>query len=84
MAEAGLDPPRSCLHWGKLDLQEAEALGGHFPEWSRFQDVPARLNPDGRFRNAYLDRVSQSHQLTPLVRRSAARFGPTPQHGGSS
>jgi len=44
-------------HWGKLHHQEAATLETRYPEWSRFRDVRARLDPDGRFRNAYLDRV---------------------------
>jgi L-gulonolactone oxidase len=44
-------------HWGKLHLQRAATLAGRYPEWARFQAVRARLDPDGRFANAYLDRV---------------------------
>ena len=44
-------------HWGKLHHQTAATLAPRYPEWDAFQAVRARLDPDGRFRNAYLDRV---------------------------
>jgi L-gulonolactone oxidase len=44
-------------HWGKLHGQRAETLAPVYPEWSRFQRLRARLDPEGRFANAYLDRV---------------------------
>jgi L-gulonolactone oxidase len=44
-------------HWGKLHFQTAETLAPRYPEWDLFQDVRARLDPDGRFSNPYLDRV---------------------------
>jgi FAD/FMN-containing dehydrogenase len=44
-------------HWGKRHLQTAETLAHRYPEWSRFQAVRDRLDPDRRFANAYTDRV---------------------------
>lgn len=44
-------------HWGKLHFQTAETLAPRYPEWEQFCRVRARLDPDGRFTNAYLDRV---------------------------
>jgi L-gulonolactone oxidase len=44
-------------HWGKMHFQTADTLAPRYPEWSRFQSVRAKLDPEGRFRNAYLDRV---------------------------
>lgn len=44
-------------HWGKLHFQSADTLAPRYPEWERFQAVRARLDPDGRFANDYLDRV---------------------------
>jgi L-gulonolactone oxidase len=44
-------------HWGKLHGQRAETLAPVYPEWSRFQRLRARLDPEGRFANAYLGRV---------------------------
>jgi L-gulono-1,4-lactone dehydrogenase len=44
-------------HWGKRHFQTAETLRGRYPEWDRFQTVRARLDPEGRFANAWTDRV---------------------------
>jgi L-gulonolactone oxidase len=44
-------------HWGKRHFQTAETLRPRYPDWDRFAAVRARLDPDGRFANAYTDRV---------------------------
>lgn len=44
-------------HWGKLHFQTAAELAPRYPEWDRFRECRARLDPDARFANAYLDRV---------------------------
>jgi L-gulonolactone oxidase len=44
-------------HWGKLHFQTHQTLRDLYPAWGRFASVRARLDPHGRFRNAYLDRV---------------------------
>ena len=44
-------------HWGKLHFQTAETLAPRYPQWDAFQKVRARLDPQGTFTNAYLDRV---------------------------
>jgi L-gulonolactone oxidase len=44
-------------HWGKRHFQTAETLAGRYPRWRDFQKVRARLDPEGRFANAYTDRV---------------------------
>lgn len=44
-------------HWGKLHFQKAETLAERYPEWEDFQKVRKRLDPNGMFSNAYLDRV---------------------------
>ena len=55
--EAIMDDYDGRPHWGKLHYQTAATLAPRYPEWDTFQAVRARLDPDGRFRNAYLDRV---------------------------
>jgi L-gulonolactone oxidase len=55
--EAIMDDVGGRPHWGKMHYQTAATLAPRYPEWTRFQSVRARLDPDGRFRNAYLDRV---------------------------
>ncbi|TMK22449.1 MAG: FAD-binding protein [Actinobacteria bacterium] len=44
-------------HWGKMHYQDSRSLREVYPAWGRFAAVRARLDPHGRFRNAYLDRV---------------------------
>ncbi|HVM39344.1 MAG TPA: D-arabinono-1,4-lactone oxidase, partial [Acidimicrobiia bacterium] len=44
-------------HWGKLHFREAPDLEPAYPDWGRFQAVRRRLDPDGRFANAYTERV---------------------------
>jgi FAD-linked oxidoreductase len=44
-------------HWGKRHFQTAATLAPRYPEWERFQDVRRRLDPDGVFANAYVQRT---------------------------
>jgi L-gulonolactone oxidase len=44
-------------HWGKRHFQTVETLRGRYPGWDRFQEVRARLDPDGVFANEWTDRV---------------------------
>jgi L-gulono-1,4-lactone dehydrogenase len=44
-------------HWGKRHFQTAATLRPRYPDWDRFQAVRARLDPKGRFANAWTDRV---------------------------
>ena len=44
-------------HWGKLHFLRADTLEPRYPLWSQFQAVRRRLDPEGRFANAYTDRV---------------------------
>ena len=55
--EAIMDELGGRPHWGKMHFQNAATLAPRYPEWDRFQSVRARLDPAGRFRNPYLDRV---------------------------
>lgn len=44
-------------HWGKRHFQTAATLRERYPQWERFQAVRARLDPHGRFANAWTERV---------------------------
>ena len=44
-------------HWGKRHERTHRELAGLYPRWDDFRRVRARLDPDGRFANAYTDRV---------------------------
>jgi FAD-linked oxidoreductase len=61
-------------HWGKLHFQDAETLRPRYPLWDRFTAVRDRLDKDGVFANAYLDRVlGKAGSRGPLAAASAAR-----------
>lgn len=55
--EAIMDSFHGRPHWGKMHSQTAETLRGRYPGWEAFAGVRARVDPEGRFRNAHLDRV---------------------------
>src|SRR5829696_246094 len=44
-------------HWGKRHFQTAATLAERYPRWDDFLAARARLDPEGTFRNQYLDRV---------------------------
>ncbi len=55
--EAIMDELGGRPHWGKRHFQTAATLRERYPEWERFQEVRRRLDLEGRFANAYTDRV---------------------------
>ena len=55
--EAIMDELGGRPHWGKRHFQTAATLRPRYPDWDRFQAVRARLDPEGRFANAWTDRV---------------------------
>jgi len=44
-------------HWGKMHNLSCEDLSLLYPEWEEFMLIRRRLDPDGHFSNAYLERV---------------------------
>jgi L-gulonolactone oxidase len=44
-------------HWGKRHFRDATTLRDAYPDWERFAAVRRRLDPRGRFTNAYVERV---------------------------
>jgi FAD/FMN-containing dehydrogenase len=44
-------------HWGKMHWLDAAALAERYPRWEEFAAARRSLDPDGTFRNEYLDRV---------------------------
>lgn len=55
--ESVMDGFEGRPHWGKRHFQTAETLAPRYPDWSRFQAVRRRLDPDGVFANGYVRRV---------------------------
>ncbi len=52
-------------HWGKRHFQTAATLRPRYAGWDRFQAVRSRLDPEGRFANAWTDRVLGPVQREP-------------------
>lgn len=44
-------------HWGKMHTRDAAGLAPLYPRWEAFAAVRRRVDPDGLWSNAYLDRV---------------------------
>jgi L-gulonolactone oxidase len=55
--EAIMDDYDGRPHWGKLHYQRAETLAPRYPEWDAFAALRTTLDPEGTFRNDYVDRV---------------------------
>jgi FAD-linked oxidoreductase len=70
--EAIMDELDGRPHWGKRHYQTAATLRPRYPHWDRFQAVRARLDPHGRFANAWTDRVL-GPVGSPVAEREGAR-----------
>ena len=55
--EAALAPFDARPHWGKLFAADADRLRQAYPLLPRFTELACSFDPQGRFRNAFLDRV---------------------------
>jgi len=78
--EAVMDELGGRPHWGKRHFQTAATLRERYPEWERFQEARRRLDPEGRFANAYTDRVLGP--LHPSDTRPACSSSAGPIEGG--
>jgi xylitol oxidase len=54
--ERALEPFAPRPHWGKLFVATAEELAPRYPKMDDFRALANRLDPNGKFRNAFLDR----------------------------
>ncbi|NUP75868.1 MAG: FAD-binding protein, partial [Sinomonas sp.] len=55
--ESALAPFAARPHWGKLFAMPSAELRKLFPRFDDFRELVAKRDPEGKFRNAYLDRV---------------------------
>ncbi|MHA7208737.1 FAD-binding protein [Arthrobacter sp. MDT1-65] len=55
--ESALAPFAARPHWGKLFAADASQLAPLYPRFEDFRSLAARMDPEGKFRNAFLDRV---------------------------
>ncbi len=56
VVERALEPFSPRPHWGKLFVATAEELAPRYPRMADFRDLANRLDPNGKFRNEFLDR----------------------------
>ncbi len=54
--ERALQPYRARPHWGKLFTMEAGRISTLYPRIDDFRDLVHRYDPDGKFRNTYLEK----------------------------
>ena len=54
--EAALSPFGARPHWGKLFVSSAEELAALYPKLPAFRQLRERLDPDGTFRNEFVER----------------------------
>jgi xylitol oxidase len=57
LLEAELAPFAARPHWGKLFHAGAASLAPLYPRFADFTALAGRLDPAGKFRNAFLDRT---------------------------
>ncbi|MDN4610571.1 FAD-binding protein [Arthrobacter burdickii] len=55
--EAALAPLQARPHWGKLFAAEAAHLAPLYPRFDDFRALALRMDPEGKFRNPFLDRT---------------------------
>ncbi|MEO7222000.1 MAG: FAD-binding protein [Devosia sp.] len=53
--EAALAPFKPRPHWGKLFVMKASAFQPLYPRLGDFRALATRYDPDGKFRNAFID-----------------------------
>ena len=78
--EAIMDKLDGRPHWGKLHYQSAATLAPKYPQWNQWQGVRRRLDPDGRFANAYTERVL-GPVTAPRARRASRAADQTSGQG---
>ena len=50
-------PETARPHWGKVFTLPGDEVRRRYPRWHDFAELRDRLDPDGRFRNPYLERL---------------------------
>jgi alditol oxidase len=58
--EADLAPLGAVSHWGKVSTMAPAAIRAGFPRFAAFADLVRSMDPAGKFRNAWLDRLLTS------------------------
>ncbi|MFJ6001022.1 FAD-binding protein [Arthrobacter sp. NPDC092385] len=55
--EAALLPLGARPHWGKVFMADAAQLAPLYPRFEDFRALAGRMDPEGKFRNAFLERT---------------------------
>lgn len=55
--EAQLAPFAARPHWGKIFTMDASTLKSRYPEMQRYNDLAAKLDAEGKFRNDFMNRT---------------------------
>ncbi len=55
--EASLAPFGALPHWGKVTTMAPDRIARHFPRLEAFRDLARSFDPEGKFRNDFLDRM---------------------------
>jgi alditol oxidase len=55
LIEARLEPFAARPHWGKLFSMRAPKIRELYPEVARYQELVARYDAHGKFRNSFLE-----------------------------
>jgi xylitol oxidase len=54
--EGRLGPLGARPHWGKVFGMAPGAVRARYPRWDDFRDLAGSLDPEGKFRNEFMDR----------------------------
>jgi xylitol oxidase len=54
--EGDLEVLGAIPHWGKVTAMDPATIRSRFPRLGDFRDLVRSFDPDGKFRNAFLDR----------------------------
>jgi xylitol oxidase len=54
--EEALAPFKPRPHWGKMFTMEPEKIRAHYPRLADFRALLREHDPDGKFRNAFVER----------------------------
>ena len=54
--EDALEPFQARPHWAKLFVMEADKINALYPKINDFKDLVQRYDPEGKFRNEYLEK----------------------------
>jgi len=55
LIEKALHPFQPRPHWAKLSTFAPDYLASQYPRWQDFAELMRQLDPQGKFRNKYLD-----------------------------